>query len=451
MAGTARIRGGRWPLFAVVAVLAIAAVVGSVVMERRTLAASVDDRTKSMEMVGAETLAPALADVDLTKPLAAGVAASVTEKLDKVLSGATVRVRVYAKDGLLLYSTDEGDRVDSAKTGDDDAIRGAAAGATSSLIDEDRVSTRGEGAKSLGLLQVYVPLEVRGKVVGVGELDVKYKPLETASKQPWRMIQLIAGFAAALFLELALFGLARATATKRLASRSGFAAAAPVTARTEKGDAKATARDTKAQEKEAEIRQALEDQLSTLRTQMKRQEEDSTQAAREFAEQLKAAATRAEQAEVKAQASTGGADAARVATERANQLEQTLRQVEHQQQEAQARAAELEMKLAEAERRAEDAERRAEEEQSQQAAASIAGGPEDALAAAAALMRDADEGTALATLQEAAASLFPSVMSGGLKGAEVADVLVAAAAEVGLAEEEARRTIAAAFVARRSA
>jgi hypothetical protein len=448
-------------VFAVAAVLAVAAVVGAITMERRALAASVDEKTAAVETMVAQTVRPILVGADLTKPVGDTRSQDLTRELDKSLSGPTVRVRIYAKDGRLLYSTDEGDRVGSAKTGDDDAIRGAAVGASTSIVDEDRVSLRGAAAQSLKLLQVYAPIEDGGKTTGVAEFDLKYKPMETASKQPWRIVQLGAGFLAILFLELSLFGLARATATKRLAARSGFAA--PPSSRSSEAKAAGAApkpgADAKAAEKEAEIRKALEDQLSTLRTQVKKQEEDSAIAAREFADQLKAAATRAEQAEQRVQAAGNGGEQARAAVERAGQLEQQLRQMEHQQQSFQSRIAELEARLAEAERRTAAAEQRADEAEAQLAeggaaapvAAVAAVDPTSPLDEAAATVRAASPEDARGILAEAAKSLFPSVVAGQVKGSDVADVLVAAATEVGIDEEEARRAIAAAFVARRTA
>jgi hypothetical protein len=475
-------------VFAVVTALAVASVVGAIVMERRTLADTVDARTEGAETMSTNVLTPALAGVDLSKPLGEGTTASVDERLDDALSGNTVRVRIYAKNGQLLYSTDEGDRVGSAKTGDDDAIRGAAVGATASLVADDRVSIRGATAQSYELLQVYVPLTDRDKVTGVAEFDLKYKPIAAASTQPWRTVQLAGGFAAILFLELALFGLARSAASKRLAARSGFTGQGGA-----KADAKAAARDAKAAEKEAEIRKALEDQLATLRTQVKRQEEEATEAAREFAAQLQAAAARAQEAEARLQAS-GGADAVRAAAERAGQLEQQLRQAEHEQEELRSRGAELEMRLAEAERRASEAELRASAaatpETGEERFAAVPtigtfvdeppevsdetesgnppeeieaetlaehGGPYAAepvrgeLEVAAEAVRISTPSDVRVTLEEAAAALFPSVVAGRLRGSDVADVLVGAAAEAGVAEDEARRVIAAAFVARRSA
>lgn len=498
MAGATRIRGGRWPLYAVVAVVAIGAVVGSMVMERRTLERAVDEKAAAADALVTRTVQPILAGADFSHPVGEGRSTALFQALDKPLSGAMVRLRVYARDGQLVFSTDEGDRIGSVKTGDADAIRAGTAGATTTIVDDDRVSLKGEGAQSYELLQVYGPIEDAGKVAAVAELDLKYKPLVAASKQPWRTSQLVAGFLAVLFLELALFGLARATATKRLAARSGFAAAPRGKTTEPKG--KPSPAETKAPGQEAEIRKALEDQLATLRTQMKKQEEDATAAAREFAEQLKATALRADQSEQKLAAAGDGA-AAKAAVERATLLEQRLRQFEHQQQELQARTAELQHRLAEAERRAEEAERRleeaavqadpepaptvapeaqaepeseaepapeseaptsesnvAEDDASVEPSAETEAVPEPsrgraalALEAAASTVRGADQEDAHVALERAAASLFPSVVAGQVKGAEVADALVTAAAHVGIEEEEARRVIASAFVARRSA
>jgi chromosome segregation ATPase len=226
---------------------------------------------------------------DLSQPLSPSLSASLDQKFSKgVLAGGTVvRVRVFATDGKLIYSTDGSDQIGAGKVGDDDGIRAAAAGATTKLVDDDRVSTDGGASQSVHMLQAYVPLPsgTGGRPLGVVEVDQRMRPIEDAAKQPWRTVQLVAVFVAFLFLELGLVSFARATAAKQLASRSGFATAAA------QSSAQAM-KDAKAADKEAQIRLALEDQLETLRTQLKRQEEESTNAAREFAAQLQEASRR---------------------------------------------------------------------------------------------------------------------------------------------------------------
>jgi hypothetical protein len=527
------VRGGRWPLYAGLFIVCAAVVVGAVVMERQTLASSREDLEGKAVGLMTQTVAPLARDPDLTQPLGPTGAKDLSAALEKNLPPSVVRVRLFARNGTLLFSTDDGDRVGASKVGDADAIRGAAAGAPSSVVDDDRVSIDGAGAQSLALLEAYGPIQDRaGKTLGVAELDFKFRPLEDASKQPWRWVQLGAGFLGVLFLELALFGLARATAAKRQADRSGFQAP-----KVSRAVAKTAEQRSKEEQKEAQVRQALEEQLQTLRTQMKGQQEEAAAAAREFAEQLKAAAARAEEAQARVRESGDLEQRTTAAVERAELLEQRLQQAEHEAQVREARIAELETQLGNAaspevevatagehelvadgavetsvvsevsdevadgaevepavaseadlvaELEAEVARERevmverepvdeapaeetlAEEMPADEVPADEAPAdkvPADeapatphpmtaqpaaiaALFRAAATIRDSN-GDAQAVLEEAAAAVFPFVSAGELRGAEVADTLVAAAAEAGLDQEGARRTIAAAFLAAR--
>jgi hypothetical protein len=288
IAGSKR-KGGRWPIFVGLALLCILVIFGAGFMQSRTLASKVADQVGKAEGFVGDTVSPAVGSADLSQPLSASLSASLDQKFSKgVLAGGTVvRVRVFATDGKLIYSTDGSDQIGAGKVGDDDGIRAAAAGATTNLVDDDRVSTDGGASQSVHMLQAYVPLSsgTGGRPLGVVEVDQRMRPIEDAAKQPWRTVQLVAVFVAFLFLELGLVSFARATAAKQLASRSGFATAAA------QSSAQAVT-DAKAADKEAQIRLALEDQLETLRTQLKRQEEESTNAAREFAAQLQEASRR---------------------------------------------------------------------------------------------------------------------------------------------------------------
>lgn len=471
VAKNARVRGGKWPLFTVLMLLCAGGVFGAWTMQRGALQTSIDEQVGRAGGIAVNTVSPDLVGVDLTKPLPGATADDLTARLNKaVISGTSVRARIFAKDGTLLFSTDESDRIGSQRTGAASAIRSAAVGTANSVVDGDSVSLHAGAPVSLQLLQVYAPLTDRsGKPQGVFELDMKYKGIDTASQQPWRYIELAAAIAAIVFLELTLVGLVRMMTTKRLAARSGFqsqaAAPRPAAPTESRAAGRGQEREIKAVEKEAQIRQALEDQLSTLRTQLKKREEDAVAAAREFAEQLRATTQRAEKAEVMAK-DTSASERAKVLEARAAQLDEQLRQTQQLLQESHARVAEVE-----AERAAEASARESAEptepasepseppvEAEVPAAAlptAVSVTPEElassALNRAVTVVRNAPPEGCVEALAVTASTLYGFVTSGELRGSDVAEALVAAAVTAGLAEDEARRQIASAFLAKRSA
>jgi len=474
VAKNARVRGSKWPLFAVLMLLCAGGVFGAWTMQRRALQTSIDEKVSRVGGIAVNTVSPSLVGVDLTKPLPGATADALTARLNKaVISGASVRARIFAKDGTLLFSTDESDRIGSQRTGAASAILSAAGGMANSVVDSDSVSLRAGAPVSLQLLQVYAPLTDKGKPQGVFELDMKYKGIDTASQQPWRSIELAAAIAAIVFLELTLVGLVRMMTTKRLAARSGFqsqAAARPAAPTESRAAGRAQERETKAVEKEAQIRQALEDQLSTLRTQLKKREEDGVAAAREFAEQLRATTQRAEKAEAMAK-DTSAAERAKVLEERATQLDEQLRQTQQLLQESHARVAEVEAERA-AEASARGSARESAREPTEPASepselpaeteapavappTAVSVTPEELVSAAldraVTVVRNAPPEECVEALAAAASALYGFVTSGELRGSDVAEALVAAAVTAGLAEDEARRQIASAFLAKRSA
>jgi hypothetical protein len=469
-------RGGRWARLALLSVLSLGVVAGGLFMERRTLQTSVDDRVAKASGLAERSVLPLVEDLNLTKPLGSGSLATVIPQLEKAALGdGVVRVRIFAKDGTLVLSTDAADHPGSTKDADSGALRAAAAGTTTSVVSDDQVSPQGQAPRSIGLLLAYVPLtEKGGEPIAVTEIAIGYRSLVDASKTPWQIVELGGGFLAILFLEIALFSLARSTASRRRADRSGFKAApgvAPV-----KGDAagstnpKEAEQRAKAAERDAQARRALEDQLSTLRTQMKQQQDESARAVRELTDQLKAVTEKATEAERR----VGDPEAeqrAKAAVQRASLLEQRLMNAEQLLQEAQARAADLEGRVAGAERAVREAdaaraaaEAAAEAEQgvpAPEVPADDSGGsphvdlqPDPvhvALEREVESLRAQQDGSPSDALGAAAVSLYPLVASGALRGSEVAEVLVDVSTERGLAPEEARRIIASAFMARKTA
>jgi hypothetical protein len=356
MIASSRRRGRRWPLFAGLALVCISAIVGAGFMRSRALHSKVDDQVNRAKAFVDDTVAPAVRGADLSQPLSPTSSASLDQRFSKgaLSGGAVVRVRLFAIDGKLIYSTDGSDPIGSGKVGDANDIRSAAVGSATGVVDDDRVSTE-EGSQSIHMLQAYLPLAPTGggTSLAVVEVDQRMRPLEEAAQRPWRTVQLAAGGAAILFGAIALVLFGRATAAKRLAARSGFAAApAQGSRQTEKGPAPSATSATSTiatsakSEKDAQVRQALEDQLETLRTQLKRQEEQSTNAARQFSAQLEEATRRSREPRGASDDATRTVDERiRAAEDRSQELERQAKAAASRAEGAEARVAQLESEL----------------------------------------------------------------------------------------------------------
>ncbi len=337
-------RGGRWPIFMVLAVLLLGVAFFTTTLEKGGLQKAIDAEVGKVSSFVDGSLSDMLVGVDVSKELNRGKADELTQELSReILSGGTAeRLRLFAPDGTLIYSTDGGDKL-GTRLGAADAIRAAAGGTPTGIESFDRVGTGEADPQSLRLLTSYVPLKSQGDgTLAVVAVDERYRLIEERAKGPWGTVQIGLLLAAVVMLELGLFGLARNITAKRLAARSGFQPAASKAAPSAKPMVKDEKQVAKAAEQEAKIRQALEDQLETLRTEARLQQEDAVRSAREFTEQLKAAATRAEQAEAKQkQAVTPDPKV----EERAREAAQKLEQAEQRALEAEAQVAELDAKL----------------------------------------------------------------------------------------------------------
>jgi hypothetical protein len=283
-----------------------------------------------------------------------------------------LRVRIFAQDGSLLFSTDPDDKGGDVRVGDADSIRAASVGSTASSVGSGRVSTRSGPPVSTELLQIYAPLTAgKGKSPGVVGVDERFGPIEAASQQPWQTARLGAEIAAAVFAVFALLLLGRRAAAKRATAKAKRAAAAPKPAQdapapepppTEqrksfrKGPSSGPPapsnadRALKDAQREVQVREALEGQLEQLRTRIREQEDLANRHVLELTQQLQVAAARIEDAEARAASSPAGEDAARIAeAERlANDGTQRASQAEARAAAAESRVTELELRLASA-------------------------------------------------------------------------------------------------------
>ncbi len=297
--GTKVRRSSKWPLFVGLAIACAFAVALSWFLQQRALTSATAAEDGKVTAFVKQTVGPAVSGADLTKSLSPGVRQRLDQKLDKgvLASGPIVRVRVFSINGQLLYSTDAADKLGSAAFGYPDALRGAAGGALTSLVDDDSVTVKG-GVQSLRLLRTYAPLKgAKDHTIAVVAVDQRYAPLEQAARSPWHTVQMGSAVLAVLFLGLALYGVLRRSSAKRSASRSGFGTAKKRAANEPAETKRALEAAEKTAEREGQIREALEDQLEQLRAKLSEQDEATAAATRELTEQLAAATRRAEQAE----------------------------------------------------------------------------------------------------------------------------------------------------------
>lgn len=332
MAGAMQYYRSRWLRYGGLCVVSVLVFLGASLMHERALESAISDEVQRAVLFADDTMSPLVAGTDVKAPLPASVSEPMTQKLvtDVLTGSSVVRIRIFARDGSLIYSTDDGDRLGTRSAGDLDAVAAAAEGQTSGREEFDRVSSEGV-TQSLRVLSTYVPLSTRGgKAAAVLSVDQRYRPIADETSQPWRAFQLVGVAGAVVFLELFLLWLARNISAARLASRSGFQPppGSPARSMSEK--------DAKAAEKQAKAQAALEQQLETLRAQVRSQEEAAAGATASLQQRLHDAEQRAAKAE-------GAGDDAMLqsAKDRAAASEQKAAQADRRVQEAEARVAEL--------------------------------------------------------------------------------------------------------------
>ena len=188
-------------------------------------------RTPSIEEINRavvfaeDTIAPIVEDADLGGELPSSVASTLDGKLEReVLTGSTVvRLRIFARDATLIYSTDDGDRLGTRSAGDTSSVR----------VRDGGTHLRVRGLRSrleptarrcrCGCSRRTSPLTTGGgKADAVLSVDQRFRPIEEDTSQPWRAFQLLGLAGAVVFLELFLLWFARHISAARLATRSGF-------------------------------------------------------------------------------------------------------------------------------------------------------------------------------------------------------------------------------------
>jgi hypothetical protein len=368
-------RGSRWPVpLALAAVCGLLAIFGVAFLQQRALDAKIADHQAKATALVRQVVVPAAKDQPLTKPLPHATAARLTHDLEKdaLAGGAVVRVRIFAQEGTLLFSTDPDDKV-GEHLGDAEAIRAAAVGTATSSVATDRVAPPGGKSTPVEMLQSYVQFPLgKDREPAAVSVDERYGPIEVETQQPWHTIRLGLEALAGVLLVFGLLLLARRASAKRATAKPKVPAAptpakdAPASEppsgkrrsfRKEKaasgppvpGDAEKAVKEAR---REVQVREALEGQLEQLRTRIREQEDLANRQVLELTQQLQVAAARVEEAEARAASSPSGADAERLAAAElaAQDAARRAEQADARASAAGARAADLEGRLVDAQR-----------------------------------------------------------------------------------------------------
>ena len=126
------------------------------------------------------------------------------------------RVRIWAPDGTLLFSTESLEQIGVAKAVNSEPIEAAVDGKVSSVVSEDTVEAKsGLTGSTQRLFQTFAPIRVRERtaILGVAEIDRTYASISEAAEQPWRALQIGLGAAALLCALLYLLSLRTPTST----------------------------------------------------------------------------------------------------------------------------------------------------------------------------------------------------------------------------------------------
>ncbi len=126
------------------------------------------------------------------------------------------RVRIWAPDGTLLFSTESLEQIGVAKAVNSTQIQAAVDGQVSSVVSEDTVAAKsGLSGNTQRLFQTFSPIRVRERttILGVAEIDRTYTSISEAAAQPWRALQIGLGAATLLCALLLILSLRRARST----------------------------------------------------------------------------------------------------------------------------------------------------------------------------------------------------------------------------------------------
>lgn len=261
---------------------------------------------------------------------------------DRMLSDPQVaRVRLWAPDGTLLYSSapNERDKIGRLRVNEDPAITAAAGGAVSSRLANAPFTAAGSGERAVptDLFESFVPLRVpdRTGVLGVAQIDRYYGAMRSAAAVPWWLVRWTCVGLAVLFFALALRSFRR---------RSPPTLASPATSPAE--------RSTRADDAAARPAETRDEAIAALRA----EHQDEIAALRaEYQEEIAALRAEHEEALAALRAEPAVATVAAAERERLAEAERRASEAEDRAYEAERRASRLEVMVTDTRREAQEA------------------------------------------------------------------------------------------------
>ncbi|MGH2996656.1 MAG: hypothetical protein ACRDM9_10110, partial [Gaiellaceae bacterium] len=196
-------------------VLAGALVALSIVQRDRALQQQYEDAQDRAVLYAATVVRSALTPEDIAAPLQGFARDSLAAEVQGIvllMDPTVARARVWAPDGTLLFSTDQGETPGERSA--DPVIANAAGGRVVSRIQVVQLSpptTEGGDPRATPLFQTFAPLRVRGadEIFGAVEIEQFAAALEERADDPWWIVQAGTSGAAVLLALMALVSVAR--------------------------------------------------------------------------------------------------------------------------------------------------------------------------------------------------------------------------------------------------
>ena len=183
------------------AFMALIAAVGLAFAFTRGGGALDDERANSQERAVSyvrDELDPRLQGSDLDAPITGQAASSLEDVVERTIlaDDRLTRVRIWATDGRLLFSTDQGDTPGSDAGLNDELL---AATAADGVLTRSNISdTGGQSDPERSLLRTYVPL----RASAIAEIDQTDEGTLAAVRTEWMYYEILAGAMLLVFLVL---------------------------------------------------------------------------------------------------------------------------------------------------------------------------------------------------------------------------------------------------------
>ena len=205
--------------------VAAALTAGTIVQRDRALEQAYEDAQENAELYANTAVRSALVATDFDGPIRDERSSQLFGEIEEfILSDpAVARVRLWAPDGTLLFSTDPADEPGSESR--DAAIQVALAEGTGTRRAVEPVSPSTDRTDPIptALLQTFAPVELRGTTEpgAVAEVEQFATELEDRADDPWGVLQLGATVSTALLALLAFAAVVRGTRRRGVPTGKG--------------------------------------------------------------------------------------------------------------------------------------------------------------------------------------------------------------------------------------